>query len=164
MTRRPPKSYSKQLHKLLVAKVRGGHTKTLAFRAAGVHPDTVWDWLRLGRERPDEYPQYAQLQADLDKAKAEAETDALDRIQAAAKADHRNWTADAWYLERTNPKEFAKRDKVDVEIEASKPLIQLNQLVLTDETARETARALLRRATALDDHAAVEIDMPNEDE
>jgi len=122
------KGYSKEMHKTIVEEVRAGRPKTLAFRLSGLHPDTIWDWLRLARHHPEQYPQYVQLGEDIDAAKAAAEAEALDRIKAAAKSDPKHWTADAWYLERTNPAEYGRRDKVEVEIEAEKPLIQLNQV------------------------------------
>ena len=127
--------------------MRAGRPKTIAFRLTGLHPDTVWDWLRLGRARPGDYPQYVRLAEDIEHAKAEAEAEALDRIKAAAKSDPKHWTADAWYLERTNPKEFGRRERV--EVEASAPLIQLNQVVLSNPEVRDQARALLRQVTAL---------------
>jgi hypothetical protein len=138
--------YSKALHKLICDLLREGRPKTLAFKLAGVHPDTVWDWLRMGRTSPDRYPQYVQLAEDIEQAIADAEAEALDLIRAAAKSDPKHWTAAAWYLERTNPKEYGKRDTVEIE-GGTRPLVQLNQLVLTDPEVREQARDLLRRVT-----------------
>jgi hypothetical protein len=157
-------AYSKRLHRVIVENVRKGHPKTIAFREVGIHPDTVWRWLEQGRIDPKRYPQYVQLAEDLDQAKALADADALDRIQAAAKSDPKHWTADAWYLERTSPQHFSKRDKVDVEIDAPRPLVQFNQLVLQDPNARESARALLRKVTGLESRAPLELDHSHEDE
>ncbi len=158
------RAYSKKLHKVIVENVRKGHPKTIAFREVGLHPDTVWRWLEQGRNDPERYPHYVQLAEDIEEAKAQADAEALDRIQAAAKADPKHWTADAWFLERTSPQHFAKRDKVDVELEAKTPLVQLNQLVLTDQSARDIARELLRKAAQFDEHAPIEIEPLNEDE
>lgn len=143
----PARKYNKKLHGVIVQSVRNGHPKMIAFRAAGVHPQTVIDWVAMGRAQPDTYPEYVQLAEDIEQAKAEAEMEALDRIKAAAKADHKHWTADAWYLERTNPEQFSRRDRVEIET-GSQPLIQLNQLVLMDEDVREQSRALLRKVAA----------------
>jgi hypothetical protein len=162
MPRGRPSRYSEELHQRIVEEVRAGRPKTIAFRLAGAYPDTVWDWVRLGRQRPDDYPHYVQLGEDIDQAKAEAEAEALDRIKAAAQSDPKHWTAAAWYLERTNPAEFGRRERV--EVEASAPLIQLNQVVLSDPEVRDQARALLRHVTALRPAQPLELEAADEDE
>lgn len=137
------RKYSAETHKTIVKAMREGRTKSIAAALIGLHIDSLYYWLALGRDRPEDYPEYAKLRADIEKAQAEYAAEALDRIQAAAKSDPKHWTADAWYLERTRPEEFGRRDKV--EVEATTPLVQVNQLLLDDPQARDEARALLRR-------------------
>jgi len=141
-----PRKYSKALHEQIVANVRKGQPKSLAFKVARVHPDTVFDWLRFGRNDPDQYPEYVNLADDIEQAQADSVAERLDQIAAAAKSDPKHWTANAWILERTMPEHFARRDRV--EVEARRPLVQTNQVILIDADAREAAFALLERVTA----------------
>lgn len=150
MARRSPnprfahlRKYSPELHKDVVRRIREGNPKTLAARLVGLNEQTLFDWITQGREDPEGYPEYVQLADDIQVAQAEHVAERLSRIEAAAKTDPRLWTADAWFLERTMPEEFGKRDKV--EIETTKPLVQVNQMMLVDPVAREQARALLQR-------------------
>ena len=148
------RKYTKQVHRQIVKAIREGRPRTLAMAMCGIHPDTLYYWLTAGRERPDEYPEYVRLAEDMEKARAAWAGEALDRIEAAAKSDPRNWTADAWRLERMIPEEFSKRDKV--EIEASTPLVQVNALVLADAETREQARALLQRVAGSNVHEVID--------
>jgi hypothetical protein len=141
------RKYSKTLHEVIVQGVRNGNPKEIAFRATGLHPDTIFEWLTKGRAQPDRYPEYVRLAEDIEQAQAEYAEEALALIQAAARSDPKHWTAQAWILERTRPEHFARRDKVEVEA-GSKPLVQLNQVVLVDGEARHLARELLRRVAA----------------
>lgn len=136
------------MHEQIVAYIRQGYPKTTTFRLVGLGSDTGWDWLRYGREQPDKYPHYVKLAEDIEHAIAEVQAERVDQILAAAQ-DPKHWTAAAWYLERTDPQTWGRKDRLQVDAGDSGPLIQLNQLVLTDADARETSRELLRRATAL---------------
>jgi hypothetical protein len=149
MSKPPNRSkYTPELHEQIVAYIRQGYPKTVAFRLVGLNADTGWDWLRAGRERPDDYPHYVQLAEDIDHAIAEVQAERVDQILAAAQ-DPKHWTAAAWYLERTDPQTWGRKDRVQLDAGDSGPLIQLNQLVLVDGDARQSSRELLRRATAL---------------
>src|SRR5262245_28727608 len=129
----PPgvRKYSKKLHEVIVQSIRNGHPKVVAARAARINEQTLFDWLAMGRAQPDKYPEYVQLAEDIAQAHGEYAAEALDLIQAAAKSDPKHWTAQAWILERTMPDQFSRRDRVEIEA-GSKPLVQLNQVVLID--------------------------------
>jgi hypothetical protein len=60
-----------------------------------------------------------------------------------------------------HPDQFARRDRV--EVEAPRPLVQVNQLILTDPDAREMSRQLLHRV-ALSDGATRELEAPKDGE
>lgn len=150
------RKYSPEVHAEIVKRIREGNPKTLASRLAGLDQQTLFDWIAQGRNEPDKYPEYIQLAQDIQVAQAEHVAERLARIEAAAKSDPRHWTADAWYLERTMPEEFGKRDKV--EIETSKPLVQVNHMVLVDPAAREHARALLQSFSQKQELDAIEVE------
>jgi hypothetical protein len=149
MPRTPNRSkYTPELHEQIVALIRKGYPKTVAFRLVGLNADTGWVWLRYGREQPNKYPHYVKLAEDIDHAIAEVQAERVDQILAAAR-DPKHWTAAAWYLERTDPQTWGRKDRVQLDAGDSGPLIQLNQLILVDDDARQSSRELLRRATAI---------------
>ena len=162
--RRRNRKYSKTLHKQIVANVRKGQPKSVAFSVAKVHPDTVFTWLAFGRDQPDEYPEYAQLLADIEQAQDEVIADRLAIIQRAAESDSKHWTAAAWQLERMHPQHFARRDRV--EVEAKQPLVQTTQVILIAADAREAAFELLERVAAhrqVADAEVLELEAHSED-
>jgi hypothetical protein len=138
-------TYCATVHEMLVVAVRKGNPKSTAARLAGIHPDTLWDWLRLSKSNPAKYPHLVQLAEDLEQAKAEIDAEMLAHVLAAPNVDPKHWTAAAWFLERTSPEHFSKQDKVEIEAGDS-PLVQLNQVVLEldNSEARELSRKLLR--------------------
>jgi hypothetical protein len=148
MTNPPDRSkYTPELHEQIVAYIRQGYPKTTTFRLVGLHQDTGFDWLRYGRERPDDYPHYVKLAEDIEHAIAEVQAERVDQILAAAR-DPKNWTAAAWYLERTDPQTWGRKDRVQVDA-GDQPLLQLNQLILVDADTRQEMRGFLRRVTGL---------------
>lgn len=66
----------------------------------------------------------------------EAEMETLERgkavaIQAIFKAMDKNWAAGAWWLERNYPEQFAKRERLDMELTQKKIEFQIG---ITDPT------------------------------
>jgi hypothetical protein len=140
------RKYSPALHAQIVENIRKGQPKRIAFSVARVNPQTVWDWLAQGKRFPNTYPEYVRLAEDIEQAQDEAIADRLALIQAAAESDPKNWTAAAWQLERMHPDQFGRRDRV--EVEASRPIAQVNQLILADASTRELSRQLLHRVAS----------------
>jgi hypothetical protein len=140
--------YNDEVHTTLVELALKGYPRTVMFQKVGIHPDSGFFWLRQGRDKPDEYPWYAQLVDDIEQAEAQFAADMMDEVRdtATSKQPH-TWQAAAWLLERRRPEEFAKREKHELTA-GDRPLVQLNQVVLVDPEARETSRALLRRVAA----------------
>jgi hypothetical protein len=145
--------YNESVHETIVAAIRKGNAKTTAARLAGIHPDTLWEWINRGKQNPAEYPYFVQLAEDMAQAKAEIDAEMLEHVLAAPTIDAKHWTAAAWFLERTSPQDFAKRNKVEIDA-GDNPLVQLNQVVLLDEGARRQSRELLRAVTGLAAHSA----------
>lgn len=139
--------YNAERHKKIVKAVRKGNSLATAGRLAGLGKDTINDWLVHGRKHQEQYPEFAKLVADIEQAQAEREAEHVAKIERAALADGpKDWQAAAWMLERKNPQDWGRKDKVQVE--APKPLVQVNQVILGDEDVRADARSLLRRGTA----------------
>jgi len=162
----PPRNskYTPEIHELIVARIREGNPKSTAFRLVGLHADTCWDWLRYAREDPERYPHFVRLTEDIEQAIAEVQAESVAIIRQAPALDPRNWTAAAWYLERTDPQTWGRKDRVEVDASKSAPLFQLNQIVLTNEDAREQGRALIRRVAGVIEprqpHEPIELPSP----
>ncbi len=93
-----PTKLTAAVQERIVLAIRAGSYRTVAAQAAGIHPDTLANWLKAG-ERATRGPYHAFQQAVL-RAEAEAE---LHHAALIAQAAKRSWTAAAWWLERRYP-------------------------------------------------------------
>lgn len=142
---RQPTLYSKEMHKKIVDAIRKGASIKDAGILAGLGKDTLDTWLYNGRHEPEKYPHFAKLSDDLETCKAEKRLRLVEQIdQTALSGAPGTWQAAAWRLERDDPKNWGRKDKVEVQ-NTGGPQTQLNMVVLVDEGIREQARDLLRR-------------------
>lgn len=138
--------YTKAVHKKIVDFVRKGNSVTDAGLRSGLGKDLIWYWLECGKKQPERYPEYAQLVADIEQARAEMRGDIVDNIVTVGTSGAPGtWQAGAWYLERTDPENWGRKDKVEHTGERAGPQTQINAMVLIDTDAREAARDLLKR-------------------
>ena len=87
-----------------------GATRKLACRYAGVSPDALSEWLKLGAaelEAGDEEGRHARLLRALRQAEGEAGVEWLEKIDAAALGG--DWRAAAWKMERLYPDEYGRK-------------------------------------------------------
>lgn len=157
--------YSPQRHRKIVRAVRKGNSLGTAGLLAGLGKDTIHDWVAKARNEPDKYPEYAKLLQDIEHARALREQEHIAKIERVALSDDpKTWTAAAWMLERSNPADWGRKDRVQVD--NKQPVVQVNQVVLTDADVRDDARTLLRRATAIDasPHEPVGVSIRSESE
>lgn len=102
-----PTHLTQEVHDKIVAGVRAGLPLKYAAEAVGIAEGTVFEWLRRARDeddRPNAEP-FAKLANALKEAKAAKMREALENIAEAGR-EPRNWTANAWYLERADPEHF----------------------------------------------------------
>jgi transposase len=131
---RPTKLDQETSDRICTAIKRGNYIETAA-AVAGIHKDTLYEWLKRGRREEDGI--YHEFVEAIDLALAEAEAKALKTIEDAS-ADH--WQAAAWRLERrfperwgrkrleiTFPKSFDPAKLSDDELEQVKLLLQKAQ-------------------------------------
>lgn len=143
--RKAPRRYSRRVHRTICDALEKGCYRQTAFRLAGIHPNTGWEWLRAGNEEPDEHPEYARLVADVEAAEARCELAMLEMVQAAAfSKEPQTWQAAMTLLERRWPDRFGRRDTTVIEGGAS-PLQVKAQSILLDPEAQELSAALLHR-------------------
>lgn len=134
--------FTEETRAKILERIAAGCSVKDAGLLAGLGRDTLEYWLYQGKHEADKYPDFAQLVEDVELARAQRRADAVDRIvQAGQNSD--KWQANAWYLERTDPENWGRKDKVEHVNDA--PRQQINQVVLVDPDAREAAFDLLGR-------------------
>lgn len=137
--------YTPEVKKKVLTALRKGNSIRDAGLLAGLGKDTLDTWLHYGRHQPEKYPHFAELAADVEVARAEMRASAVDNIVTVANSQAPGtWQANAWYLERTDPENWGRKDKVE-HVGNDAPRTQLNTVVLIDSDAREAARDLLTR-------------------
>ena len=123
---------TRELQDALTNFISRGHFETMACAACGVAESTYFRWKELGEDHLEERAgrkvvvkaksPYREFREAVEKAKAQAQMLHLENIRASAFATEqkdgkthivpKNWTASAWYLERTAPHMFGRRDTV----------------------------------------------------
>lgn len=109
---RPSKLTDETKRKLVLA-LRAGNDQKVAAQLAGIGETTFYRWLELG-EQPDAKKEYREFRELVQRTLAEAEIDAIARIQQAA--SNGRWQAAAWWLERKYPERWGRNDKIRAEI------------------------------------------------
>lgn len=94
----------------LVEAVEGGNYIETAVRACGIGTSTYYRWMEQGEADLEngKASAHRELWEAIKTAEAEAETNALSQIRAAARE---NWQAAAWYLERKFPDRWGRRER-----------------------------------------------------
>lgn len=110
--------------------LRTGVSLEAAAEYAGVPRSTFFDWLARGR-RPQSRGQYKKLAEMVEEALAHFEVHALARI---TKAGEKEWTADAWRLERIRPDRYGRRTRIDGQVQVQAvPFADLSKLTLDEQ-------------------------------
>ena len=91
----------------LLNALRVGNTRRAACAHADIDPTTFYRWL----------DQDATFRNAIEKAEGEAESHYSTIIFRAAST---TWQAAAWWLERRHPKDFGRRDQVDVQLDVQR--------------------------------------------
>lgn len=120
---RPTKLTDERVETILVALRAGNYLETAA-RVAGVSYQTLNEWRK-------DFPEFSEA---VEKARAEAEARNVAMVQTAARS---TWHAAAWWLERSFPSRFGRRDRHEVEHSGSVgvTLTQLAELAAKDSDA-----------------------------
>lgn len=104
-----PTKLTPALQARIVKLVREGNYPETAAQSEGVHRDTYYSWMERGRkgEKP-----FAEFSDAVTRARATAQRKMLAHVAKAAPKDPENAR---WYLERTAPDLYGRRDKLVVE-------------------------------------------------
>lgn len=108
-----PSAFNQERAERLINAVRAGNYYATAAAYAGISYSTLRRWI-LKSEDADAPPEYIAFREALEKARADAEVAALAKIQKAS--NEGAWQAAAWYLERSHPDRWGKREQNRLEI------------------------------------------------
>jgi len=96
---------------------RGNYVNTTA-RAVGIDPSNISVWVKKGRDLEaldrelDETEQmFVLFSHEVEKARAFAE---VQNVEVIRKASQDNWTAAAWWLERTSPQNWGRVQRTEI--------------------------------------------------
>lgn len=147
-----PSMFNEDRAEKLLQAVRGGNHLKVAAAFAGISYSTLRRWI-LKADDPGAPPEYVEFKAAVEKAQADAEVAALAKIQKASTEG--NWHAAAWYLERSYPERWGKRETNRVELVGGDggPV----RMVAGIEISTESMEALASRLAARKDERDSEI-------
>jgi hypothetical protein len=123
---------TRDVQEQLTNYIKRGHFETMACAACGIAESTYFRWKELGEDHLEDRAgkkvlvkarsPYREFREAVEKAKAQARMVHIENIRSAAfdtvtegdrtKIIPKNWTASAWFLERTAPEMFGRRDTV----------------------------------------------------
>ena len=143
-TGRESKLIDPKMHQRLVDALVAGNTIRNACTMAGIGETTYYRWL----DESDHAPEGHELR-EFREAVKRAQAEAIHRnVMIIQKAAPRQWQAAAWFLERRAPKEWGRRDRVEMGGDGSgQPIVIANvsKKTLTDEGALVALQSILRK-------------------
>lgn len=104
-----------ELQECIVQNIENGNYISVAAQCAGINKTTHNRWMEKGRnaiERGDYENEFAQYFEAVTTARAKAEG---TNVFVIKQATHDNWQAAAWWLERTFPERWGRRDRTQIE-------------------------------------------------
>ena len=130
-----PSKLTPAVRAALVDALRAGHYQEQAARLAGISPSTFYDWKDRGESGEQPYSEFLEA---IERARAEAEDLYLRIVRTAAEKG--TWQAAAWWLERSMPHKWGRRNHVRV---SDSPQRDLPLLVPRTEASAEEVFELL---------------------
>jgi len=140
---RPPK-LNDETHEIIIMALRAGNYLEVAAAHAGVHRETVFAWLRKGKEQSSGI--YHNFHHAVTRARAAAE---IRDVANLAKAGSEDWRASAWRLERKHPDRWGKQDKLELSGPDGEPITtqaRIDPRSLSDEQLSQLRRMLKPKA------------------
>ena len=112
-----PSKFTDERSKRIISALRAGNYLETAARYGGIAYDTLNDWVKRGHTEKD--GKYRQFSEAVENARAEAEVSAVATVRAASRDQ---WQAAAWWLERSQPGRWGRKDRVEHEGSETKPI------------------------------------------
>lgn len=95
----------------ITKKITEGMYVTDACATFGIGKDSWYDWMKKAKREPDIYPLCVRFSESIMKAQADCKAYFIEKLKNASVVE---WKAAAWYLERRFPKEYGKREQLDI--------------------------------------------------
>ena len=112
-----PTDLTPELQVAICAELRAGVSIETAATLCGIGSSTLKDWRARGKSGE---PRYVDFSSATDAARAQAKAKAIKAVRAGllpGKDAAPDWKAEAWFLERTFPAEYAPQQSVNVKVE-----------------------------------------------
>lgn len=141
MSGRPTK-LTPEVAAAIVASVEEGNYPEVAAEAEGVDGSTFYRWMQRGESDEDKDQAFREFRESVTRARASAER-AMVRIVRTASND--NPQAAQWFLERSRPERWGRRDHVVVETRVQEELneaLDKLQRDLTPDAYAQVVRSL----------------------
>jgi len=108
--------WTQELQDKIVLSIKAGNYAEVAARAAGISKDTFYKWLIRGGQGEEPFKGLADA--------VEMAAAAADERDVTLLANHasKHWQAAAWRLERRNPKQWARKDSLELTGDENKPI------------------------------------------
>ena len=143
-----PTKLTPEVRDRIIEALRAGNYQDAAAAYAGIGPATFYRWMERGRAA-DAEPDYREFREAVERARAEAEVRNVALVQRSA-ADG-TWQAAAWFLERSYPSRWGRRERHEVTGADGGPVA----LTVDPETLESKVAAIIAaRREGTDDDAA----------
>lgn len=106
-----PSKLTPEAQARIIEALRAGNYQESAAAYAGVGVATFYRWMERGK-RDDAEPEYREFREAVERARAEAEVRNVGLIQRSASEG--TWQAAAWFLERSFPNRWGRRERHEV--------------------------------------------------
>lgn len=106
--------------------------------ANGISTSTFYSWYDKGKEAKS--GKYKKFYDEINEARSVAVTLRAKRVY---KAGETSWQADAWWLERVDPENFARKDKMEVKSDNTNTNVNM-EVKPTDKVLEENADTITR--------------------
>jgi hypothetical protein len=100
----------------IIEAIEAGSPYRTAALASGIGYSTFHAWMRRGLSADPDDGEFKAFRNRVKRGRAKAEQDAIANIRRAAREG--SWQADAWFLERSNPRRWGRVDRLKAEISA----------------------------------------------
>lgn len=104
-----PTKLTQDIQDKIVDAILAGNYQDAASRYVGIDPATFYRWMQKGDGADDQYGEFREA---VENAKAAAEVENVAIIRMAARDG--TWQAAAWWLERTRPQKFGRKERYEV--------------------------------------------------
>lgn len=136
-----PSKLTPQIQELICQAVRAGNYVEVACDFVGLDKSTFYDWMNKGKAHPHS------VYADFSNAVKEARSDSeMMTVQVIKNAMLDNWQAAAWYLERSRPERWSKREHLELEHSGdikSPMVVQIANQLIFDPSVRSLVSQLI---------------------